>query len=42
MNPEIWRRVEEVCQQALELNESRRADFLQSACSGDDELRREV
>jgi len=42
MNPEIWRRVEEVCQQALELDESRRADFLQSACRGDDDLRREV
>jgi predicted ATPase/serine/threonine protein kinase len=42
MNPDVWRRVEELCQRALELNESRRAEFLQSACGGDDELRREV
>ena len=42
MKPELWRRVEEVCQQALELEENRRAEFLDSACGGDDELRREV
>jgi predicted ATPase len=42
MKPEVWRRVEELCQRALELDESRRAEFLQSACGGDDELRREV
>jgi len=42
MNPDVWRRVEELCQRALELNESRRAEFLQSACGGNDELRREV
>jgi predicted ATPase/serine/threonine protein kinase len=42
MKPEVWRRVEELCQRALELDESRRAEFLQSACGGDDGLRREV
>jgi predicted ATPase len=42
MNPEAWRRVEELCQRALELDENRRAEFLQSAYGGDDELRREV
>src|SRR5579864_1194403 len=42
MRPELWRRVEELCQQALDLDESRRAQFLQSACGNDDELRHEV
>jgi predicted ATPase/serine/threonine protein kinase len=42
MKPEAWRRVEELCQRALELDESSRAEFLQSACGSDDELRREV
>ena len=42
MKPEVWRRVEELCQRALEMEESRRAEFLQSACGTDDELRHEV
>ena len=42
MKPEVWRRVEEICQQALELDEDRRTEFLQSACGSDVELRREV
>jgi len=42
MKPEVWRRAEELCQKALELDETRRAEFLESACGGDDELRREV
>jgi predicted ATPase/serine/threonine protein kinase len=42
MKPEVWRRVEDLCQQALQMDETRRAGFLQSACGGDDELRREV
>ncbi|HLM80404.1 MAG TPA: protein kinase [Terriglobales bacterium] len=42
MKPEVWRRVEELCHQALELDERSRFEFLQSACGGDDELRREV
>ena len=42
MKPELWRRVEELCQKALDLSESRRAEFLQSACGNDDGLRKEV
>ena len=42
MKPEVWRRVEELCHQALELDEDRRTEFLRSACGHDDELRREV
>ncbi len=42
MNPKVWRRVEDLCQQALELDESRRAMFLDSACGSDYELRDEV
>jgi eukaryotic-like serine/threonine-protein kinase len=42
MNPEVWRRVEELCQHALELDEGRRAEFLYSACGSNDELRQEV
>src|SRR5579864_421982 len=42
MKPEVWRRVEELCQRALELDETRRAEFLESAYGGDNELRREV
>ena len=42
MKPEVWRRVEELCQQAMELDEDRRTEFLQSACGSDDGLRHEV
>jgi predicted ATPase/serine/threonine protein kinase len=42
MNPETWQRVEALCRRALELDECRRSEFLQSACGGDDELCREV
>ena len=42
MEPEIWRRVEELCQQALERDEERRSEFLQTACGSDDELLHEV
>ena len=42
MKPELWRRVEELCQKALDLSESRRADFLHSACGNDEGLRKEV
>ena len=37
-----WQQVEKICQSALELEESRRAAFLEQACAGDEELRREV
>ncbi len=42
MQPDLWLRVEEVFQQALDLDESRRAEFLASSCAGDDALRKEV
>src|SRR5215469_10739778 len=42
MKREAWRRVEELCQQALELDQGRRAEFLQSACGSDEGLRHEV
>ena len=42
MKPEFWHRVENLCQQVLELDECRRTEFLQSVCGDDDELRREV
>jgi len=42
MRREVWRRVEELFQQALERDEGQRAEFLQSACAGDDGLRHEV
>jgi eukaryotic-like serine/threonine-protein kinase len=37
-----WQQVEKLCQAALELEESRRAAFLEEACAGDEELRQEV
>jgi eukaryotic-like serine/threonine-protein kinase len=42
VEPELWRRVEELCNRALELDESRRAEFLERSCEGDEALRREV
>src|SRR5215469_6619554 len=42
MEPGLWQRVEEVVQRALELDESCRAEFLESSCCGDEVLRREV
>src|SRR6202049_2539886 len=42
MRREVWHRVEELCQQAWELDEDRRTEFLQSACGSDDGLRHEV
>jgi len=42
MKSELWRRVEDICHRALEIDESRRAEFLHSACGGDDGLRHEV
>jgi len=42
MRPELWRRVEELCQKALDIEESRRTEFIHSACGDDDELRNEV
>src|SRR5215472_12768892 len=42
MEPGLWQRVEEVVQRALELDESRRGEFLECSCRGDEALRREV
>jgi eukaryotic-like serine/threonine-protein kinase len=42
MEPEFWRRVKEIFQRALELDESRRAEFLERSCGDDEQLRREV
>jgi len=42
VEPELWHRVEELCNRALELDESRRAEFLEHSCAGDEELLREV
>jgi len=37
-----WSRLEALYHQALELDESRRSEFLEQACAGDQELRREL
>jgi eukaryotic-like serine/threonine-protein kinase len=42
MDPELWRRVEEVCNGALELDKDSRAKFIEDSCNGDEVLRREV
>jgi len=42
MEPELWSRVKEIFQRALELDESRRAEFLERSCGDDERLRREV
>ncbi len=42
MNPERWRRIEQIYNRALELEPGRRAAFLEGACAEDESLRREV
>jgi serine/threonine protein kinase len=42
MKPERWQQVEQLCQAALDCAPSQRATFLNQACAGDEELRREV
>src|SRR5262245_37598553 len=42
MTPERWREIEHVFEQALDLPEQDRTNFLDSVCNGDEELRREV
>jgi serine/threonine-protein kinase len=42
IDPERWRRVEEVYHAALDLEADRRSAFLEDACAGDGELREEV
>lgn len=42
MDSERWRQIEQLYHSALELEESRRADFIIQACGGDESLRHEV
>ena len=42
MTQERWQQIEEILQAALDLQPDKRAAFLDEACAGDDELRREV
>ncbi|MGD0544896.1 MAG: serine/threonine-protein kinase [Candidatus Acidiferrales bacterium] len=42
MEPERWKRIEDLYHAALEQDESARAAFLQQNCNGEDGLRREV
>jgi len=42
MNDERWRRVEEICHDALERSGHERAEFIHNACAGDDSVRVEV
>ncbi|MBV9342970.1 MAG: serine/threonine protein kinase, partial [Acidobacteria bacterium] len=42
MEPELWRRVEELCQRAMEFDPARRAEFLDRSCGDDRELRSKV
>ena len=42
MEPELWRRVEELYHRALDLDESQRPEFLKHFCGDNEVLRREV
>jgi len=42
MTPETWKQIESVFEQALEVPDEKRVEFLKNNCNGDDELRREV
>lgn len=42
MNPDRWQRINELFEQTASLAPSARTAFLQTACAGDEELRREV
>jgi serine/threonine protein kinase/tetratricopeptide (TPR) repeat protein len=42
MDPDRWQRIWRMCHEAVELEEGEQADFLQAACAGDADLRREV
>jgi serine/threonine protein kinase len=42
MKPTLWRRIESLLSQSLELSPSRRGKFLKKATAGDDELRIEI
>ena len=42
MEPDLYHRVKELCTRALDLDESRRAEFIDQSCGDDEVLRREV
>jgi hypothetical protein len=42
MDNERWKAIEDLYHAAAEIKKDQRADFLQSACAGDQDLRREV
>jgi serine/threonine-protein kinase len=42
MTPERWKQIDRLLELALDQKASERADFLDKACAGDKELRREV
>ena len=42
MTPERWQQIDKLVEQALEQESSQRAGFIDKACAGDEELRREV
>jgi len=42
VEPELWRRVEDLYHRALELDESQRLEFLEHSCGDNEVLRREV
>ena len=42
MTPERWRQIEQLFQEALDRDTAERDLFLQKACAGDEELRREI
>src|SRR5262245_64225943 len=42
MNPERWKQIERIYHAALEREPDARGTFLDQACAGDEELRREV
>ena len=41
-NPERWQQIENLCLETLERESDKRAGFLDAACAGDADLRREV
>ncbi|QQS42262.1 MAG: serine/threonine-protein kinase [Acidobacteriota bacterium] len=42
MDPELWKKIDELVDAALEVPEGRRADFVRESCGDDDELREKV
>ncbi len=42
MNPERWQEIDKLLSEALKREPGQREDFLRQACTGNDELRREV